>query len=78
MTAIKLLLFPLTIAVALLGPRYELWCLDEYCSDIFENALSDPAISLTPESMIAPNDCTCLPYGADAPQEDDDCDDCDD
>jgi hypothetical protein len=75
MTAIKLLLFPLTIAVALLGPRYELWCLDEYCSDTFEDVLSDPAIGLTTESVIAPNDCTYLSCGLDAPSEDDDCDD---
>ena len=45
MSAVKLLLFPLTIAVALLGPRYELWCLDEYWSDT-EDALSYPAIGL--------------------------------
>jgi hypothetical protein len=74
MTVVKLLLFPLTIAVALLGPRYELLCLDEYWSDT-QDALSYPAISLIAASKIAPNDCLCLPYEADAPQEDDDSDD---
>jgi len=73
MTAIKLLLLPLTIAVALVGPRYELWCLDEW-SDTGD-ALSYPAISLIAVSKIAPNDCMCLPYETDAPQDDDDSDD---
>ena len=74
MPAIKLLLLPLTIAVALLGPRYELWCLDEYWSDT-EDALSYPAISLIAECRIAPSDCVCLPCEPDAPWEDDDSDD---
>jgi hypothetical protein len=74
MTAIKLFLLPLTIAVALLGPRYELWCLDEYWSDTGD-ALSYPAISLIVESEITPDGCMCLPYEADAPQDDDDSDD---
>ena len=75
MTAIKLLLFPLTIAVALLGPRVELWCLDGYSSDTLEDAVSYPAISLMTESKMAPNDCICLPCGVGAPWDDDDFDD---
>ena len=59
MTAVKLLLFPLTIAVALLGPRYELLCLDEYGSDA-KDALSYPAINLVAESQMVPNACICL------------------
>ena len=75
MVAIKLLLIPLTIAVALIAPRFELWCFDGCWSDTCEEALSYPAISLTTESKIAPNDCTYLPCGVDAPWDDDDSDD---
>jgi hypothetical protein len=74
MTAVKLLLFPLTIAVALLGPRYELLCLDEYWSDA-KDALSYPAISLTAESEMVPNGCACLSCEMGAPLDDDDSDD---
>ena len=74
MTAIKLLLFPLTIAVALLGPRFELWCLDGYSRDTLEDALSYPALSLIAASKMAPNDCAWLPCEADDPWEDDDSD----
>jgi hypothetical protein len=74
MTAIKLLLLPLTIAVALVGPRYEVWCLDEYWSDTGD-ALSYPAISLIVESEITPDRCMCLPCDIGAPWEDDDSDD---
>jgi hypothetical protein len=75
MTAIRLLLFPLTIAVALLGPRYELRCLDGDWSDTFEQTLSYPAISFIAESRIAPDDCTGWPCEADVPWEDDASDD---
>ena len=74
MTAVKLLLFPLTIAVALLGPRYELWCLDEYANDA-KDALSHPAISLIAESEMVPNGYIWLPCEIGAPFEDDDSDD---
>ena len=75
MTAIKLLLLPLTIAVALLGPRFELWCLDGYRSNTFKDALSYPAISLMTDSKVAPNDYACLPCEIVAPWDDDDSDD---
>jgi hypothetical protein len=74
MTAIKLFLLPLTIAVALLGPRYELWCLDEYWSDT-KDARSNPAIGPIAESEITPDGCLCLPCEISAPWEDDDSDD---
>jgi hypothetical protein len=74
MTAVKLLLFPLTIVVALLGPRYELWCLDEYANDA-KDALSYPAISLIVESEMVPNACICLPCEIGASLDDDDSDD---
>jgi hypothetical protein len=75
MTAIKLLLLPLTIAVALLGPRFELWYLDGYSSDTYEDAVSYSAIISIDASKAAPNDCIYLPCGVGAPWEDDDCDD---
>jgi hypothetical protein len=74
MTAVKLLLFPLTIAVALLGPRYELWCLDEY-ANAAKDALSYPAISIIAESEMVPNACICLPCEIGVSWDDDDSDD---
>jgi hypothetical protein len=72
MTSINSLLFPLAVCTALLVPEYELWCLDDCWSDMWDDAFSLPAISCSDERPVALDERTCRLCSIVPPGEDDD------